>query len=94
MVNGGKIVTSSSILVDEERFPWLPPEQRHRPLASLAHAAQQPVQRPLVPQSEPAGASASAPATFSPVNSLRALNLFSGPYFRSDGLSAALLKNG
>ena len=90
----GSIVSSSSVLVDEERFPWSPPERAKRPLSSLRHAPRQPQQQPLVPASQPAGASASAPATFEPARSLKLLNLFSGPYSRSDGLATALTQNG
>jgi hypothetical protein len=76
----GKIWHSSSVLVDEERFPWSPPDRRHRPLTSISHAARQPLEQPLVPSSAPGASVASSPAAAT--GALRLLNLFSGPYYK------------
>ena len=90
-VGNNKVVHSSSVAVDEERFPWSPPERRHRPLSSVAHSARPPQHQSLAPAAVgDAGAVASAPATHEPYSSLRLLNLFSGPYSRADGLAASL----
>jgi hypothetical protein len=45
---GQRIVTSSSVLVDEEHFDWAPPPKRHQPLTAHAHAAAPPP-RPTLP---------------------------------------------
>ena len=45
---GQRVVTSSSVLVDEEHFDWAPPPKRHQPLTALAHAAAPPP-RPTLP---------------------------------------------
>ena len=45
---GQRVVTSSSVLVDEEHFDWAPPPKRHQPLTAHAHAAAQPP-RPTLP---------------------------------------------
>ena len=36
---GNSIVSSSSVLVDEERFDWAPKEKQHQPLTSVSQAA-------------------------------------------------------
>ena len=91
----GKVVHSSSVLVDEETFPWSPPERRTRRLTSASHAALRPERPPLAPPSAGnAGSVASAPATLEPLSRLHLLNLFSGPYTRADGLGAALKAQG
>ena len=89
LVDGNRVVTSSSVMVDEERFDMAAPDARHRPLASITH-------------SPPAAAAASLPLpTGSPNVSLplpctrrRCLNLYSGPYARADGLTAAMRSAG
>ena len=87
----GMIVTSSSVLVNEEYFSWLPEGQRKRPLTSVKHSAHAPSQDTLAPPSATtAGSVVSAPATFSDVSKLKMCNLFSGPYDRADGLESAL----
>ena len=85
---GGKIVQSSSVLVDEEHFDLSPPELRHRPLTSSSHAPRLPQHQPLNPELPSASSVSSSPGLFA--SELRALSLFSGPYARSDGLSSYL----
>jgi len=46
---GQRVVTSSSVLVDEEHFDWAPPPKRHQPLTALAHAAAPPPRLTLPP---------------------------------------------
>ncbi|MGA0059339.1 MAG: reverse transcriptase domain-containing protein [Planctomycetota bacterium] len=90
----GKVVQSSSVIVDEEHFDWAPPQKRHQPLTSVAHSARQPQHLPLRPDLPPAGSLASAPASYPADGSLRLLNLFSGPYARADGLASHLRRLG
>ena len=85
---GGKIVQSSSVLIDEEHFDLSPPERRHRPLTSSSHAPRMAQHQPLNPELPSAGSVSSSPGLFA--SELRALSLFSGPYARSDGLSSYL----
>ena len=73
---GDKIVTSSSVMIDEEWFDLAAEGRRHRPLTALAHAPPAPAAEPLP-----------APA---PERGLRLLSLFSGPYARADGLKPHL----
>ena len=85
----GKIVTRSSVVVDEEHLMWAPASERHVPLTALSHAAAPPLQRPLVPASTaPSGSDVAAPATYHRMT--RILNLFSGSYARTNGLTAKL----
>ena len=85
---GRTIVTSSSVNVDEENFDWAPGGRSHHPLTAASRAAAPPPHAPLSSEQLPAGSVASAPSTYS--RELRFLDLFSGPYSRSDGLSAAM----
>ena len=77
---GNQVVTSSSVLVDEERFDWAPPEKKHQPLtpASLA---------PRQLQHAPLGRETGAPALDE--REPRLLNVFSGTYGRAGGLTAS-----
>ena len=85
LMPGNKIMTSSSVMVDEERFDWAPPESKHKPLTSKSHAPSQPLTTPLAPHLASAGSNVSAPSTYA--KPLRLLNLFSGPYGRAHKLS-------
>ena len=86
-------VRSSSVLVDEERFPWLgkdaycplsPPErQTASPQPSLGGT--QPLEEIIDPY-----ASGTTSINDTPKRNLNFLNLFSGPYARSNGLSDRL----
>ena len=94
LVPGNRIITSSSVLVNEEYFDWAPAEFKHKPLTSISHAravtASDAANLPMIPT---AGSNVSAPSTFNDGGATtRALfmNLFSGPYARSDGLTAAM----
>ena len=80
----GKLITSSAVQVDEESFPWhgrnaKQPLAPARPSSSSAHASR-------------GGQGSSHPSTASTSDrdSLCALNLFSGPYARAEGLSPRL----
>ena len=77
----GKLITSSAVQVDEERFPWHGRDAK-QPLA------------PTRPSSSPPHASRGgqdpSTASASDRDSLCALNLFSGPYARAEGLSPRL----
>ena len=80
----GKLITSSAVQVDEESFPWhgrsaKQPLAPARPSSSSAHASR-------------GGQDSSNPSTASTSDrdSLCALNLFSGPYARAEGLSPRL----
>jgi hypothetical protein len=55
---GQKIVTSSSVLVDEEHFDWAPLAKRHQPLTAVAHAPESPQRLTALPRLLPAGAPA------------------------------------
>ena len=91
----GKVVPSSSVLVDEERMAWGPPETRNRPLLSCRTAPEPVALQPLLPASAAGtGSDVSAPATYDGQRRLCLLNLFSGPYARVDGLKAMLEKRG
>ncbi|MDC0525827.1 hypothetical protein OAO87_02415, partial [bacterium] len=85
---GGKVVTSSSVLVDEEHFDWQLPELRHQPLTSLTHMPSAPQPSSLLPPQPPPPSDVSARATYQ--KKLVLLNLFSGPYARSNGLTAKM----
>ena len=91
LVDGNRVVPSSSVIVDEEHFDWAPSGQRHRPLTSKAHASapasQTALPLPAIPL--PAGSNVSAPSTYQLLHK-SFLNLFSGPYSRADGLSSAM----
>ena len=50
MLVGQKIVTSSSVSVDEEHFDWAPPEKCHQPLTAVSHAAAPEHRQPLLPE--------------------------------------------
>ena len=86
---GNSVVSSSSVVVDEEHFDWAPPAKRHQPLTPLVRAAAQPQRQPLVPGEPPNDSAAPPPSTPG-----RFLNLFSGPYARADGLAAKLRGRG
>ena len=80
----GKLITSSAVQVDEESFPWhgrsaKQPLAPARPSSTSAHASR-------------GGQDSSNPSTASTSDrdSLCALNLFSGPYARAEGLSPRL----
>ena len=60
---GQKIVTSSSVLVDEEHFDWAPPPKRHQPLTAVAHASSPPLRPTAPPLLLPAGAPTSRTLT-------------------------------
>ncbi|MDC0525432.1 reverse transcriptase domain-containing protein [bacterium] len=90
----GKVVTSSSVSVNEEYFPWSPPARKQRPLASIKYAAKQPLATSLRPSLPDASSNVSSPSTFSTNRELVALNLFSGPYARAKGLTAILQRDG
>ena len=79
---GNVVRCSSSVLVDEEYFPLRPASERHQPLTSLSHAASQPPLPPLTPSAT------------RDERQLRFLNIFSGPYARSNGLAAKLQQRG
>ena len=85
---GKTIVTSSSVVVDEEHFDWAPGGAKHHPLTAVSHSASPPPRAPLSSETASAGPLASAPSTYD--RTLRFLDLFSGPYARSDGLSTAM----
>lgn len=85
---GRSIVTSSSVVVDEEYLPWAPGGEQRHPLTAVSHAPSQPQHAPLSTEQAPASSAASAPATFD--RRLCFLDLMSGPYARSDGLTAEL----
>jgi ribosomal protein L18E len=94
LVDGRMVVSSSSVLVDEEHFDWAPPASRHRPLTSLTHSASPPAPVALLPATVPAVSSnVSGRSTFDLLRG-HFLNLFSGPYARADGLSAAMTSLG
>ena len=78
---GRSVVTSSSVVVDEEYLPWSPGGKDHHPLTAVAHA-------PPQPQRDPLGAERAAG------RQLKFLDLFSGSYSRTDGLAAALRADG
>ena len=81
----GKLVTSSSVQVDEENLPWhgkdakLPLSPASRPQSNESQHATRGGQDPSI-------------ASTSDRDSLRMLNMFSGPYSRAEGLSQRLKK--
>lgn len=91
------MVTSSSVVVDEEFFPWRGADA-HRPLAPATSS--QPQYSPAsVPSSVPPPSAGSTMARTPnvvgvPDRGFTLLNLFSGPYNRSGGLKDALLSRG
>ncbi len=105
----GKVVTSSSVLVDEEYFPWLG-KDAYQPLlptsgsssAAAVAAAAQPRPIALGPAPSPSPSSDASAATIAsaadvnaaPRKQLRLLSLFSGPYRRPGGLKQKLLSYG
>ena len=88
MLVGKTIVTSSSVVVDEEHFDWAPGGVKHHPLTAISHSAASPPLAPLSSEVASANPLASAPAAYGCV--LRFLDFFSGPYVRSDGLAASM----
>ena len=77
----GKLITSSAVQVDEESFPWHGRDAKQplapaRPSSSSPHASR--------------GGQDPSTASASNRDSLCALNLFSGPYARAEGLSKRL----
>ena len=87
----GRKVRSSSVLVDEERFPWLgkdsyvPLEQPVRSLPPKSLGGNQTGEA-----SSDASASSSTSINDTPKRQFNFLNLFSGPYVRTQGLSDRL----
>ena len=61
---GRTIVTSSSVVVDEEHFDWAPGGTHHYPLTAVSHAAAQQQPQSLSTEQSSAGSLASAPATY------------------------------
>ena len=86
----GRKVRSSSVVVDEERFPWLG-KDAYVPLSPPERSASR--TQPSLGSDHPSGdhINASSSGTTSindtPKRHLNFLNLFSGPYKRSNGLS-------
>ena len=86
----GRKVRSSSVVVDEERFPWLG-KDAYVPLSPPERSASH--TQPSLGSDHPSGdhINASSSGTTSindtPKRHLSFLNLFSGPYKRSNGLS-------
>ena len=89
---GRTVVTSSSVVVDEEHFDWAPGGSKHHPLTAVSRSASQPPLAPLSTEVASARPLASAPATYD--RTLRFLDFFSGPYARSDGLAGCLRDSG
>ena len=87
---GGKIISTSSVMVDEEVMPWRAEPDRHCPLSPstppLLHAPDT-VQEPTPTNISPTARTAT-PAT------ARLLNLFSGPYDGTTVLRAHLEEKG
>ena len=94
LVSGASnVISSSSIFVDEENFPWSPPDKQRRPLTSLSHSPGDP-QRPALSPTIPLGdvsSLASEAADASRASDLKFHELFSGPPARTDGLKAELV---
>ena len=85
---GQKIVTSSSVLVDEEHFDWAPPSKRHQPLTAVAHASAPPLRPTAPPLLLPAGSPTSRTLTdpiFGPAPLLPPLVPGGVPLPRNDG---------
>ena len=89
LVAGGKIISSSSVLVDEDYFDWAPAAKRHQPLtaASRRHS---PAPTPSLHRPADASDRDDTPD----LNALCFLDLFSGAYARTDGLKATLKQHG
>ena len=86
-----KVIPSSSMLVDEEWFPWLG-KNAYQPLRASTRA-QMTDTAPAPTTGGETNGSGSGGTAFKHANTqLHALNLFSGPYGRSDGLTACLQK--
>jgi hypothetical protein len=94
LVDGRRVVTSSSVIVNEEYFDWAPRDSQHRPLTSVSHAAAPAQPSALLPDVGAPHSDVSAPATYSRSDKLRMLSVFSGPYARADGLAAYLRQCG
>ena len=77
----GKLATGSSVQIDEENFPW-----RSNPKLPLPPALNRTYG---TNDTSPGGAEPSV-ASLSNRDSLKCLNLFSGPYSRAEGLSPRL----
>ena len=75
----GKIISSSSVQIDEENFPWRLAESK-QPICPARSA----------PSSASRGGVMPSVASLSNRDSLKCLNLFSGPYARAEGLSKRL----
>jgi hypothetical protein len=99
----GTIVSSSSVQVDEEHMPRLG-SQAHQPLPPTTPSARASPSDP-VPHLDSDRPTAPAAPSAAPINAsvhherparktLSLLNLFSGPYHRTDGLAAALSAHG
>ena len=100
LVDGGSIVSSSSVMVNEEEFPWLG-ARRLKPLSSTPDPAAVAQPSNIIPASTPADPDASneVRSGYSAVNkaprrSLHALNLFSGPYSTAGNLAEVLKQRG
>ena len=77
----GKMISSSSVQIDEENFPWRLAESK-QPICPA---------RPS-PSNASRGGVVPSVASLSNRDSLKCLNLFSGPYARAEGLSKRLKK--
>ena len=100
LVDGGSIVSSSSVMVNEEEFPWLG-ARRIKPLSTDFDATAAAPPPAVVPTSADADmvASNEARSGYSAINkatrrSLHALNLFSGPYSSDGNLACSLRSRG
>ena len=80
ILTDGKIVSSSSVQIDEENFPW-----------RLADSKQTLCPARPTPSNASRGGVTPSIASLSDRDSLTCLNLFSGPYTRAEGLSKRLL---
>ena len=86
----GRKVRSSSVMCDEERFPWLG-KNAYCPLSTPERSISQP--SPSLGGAHPhdhhvdAAASGNTSINDTPKRHLKFLNLFSGPYVRAKGLS-------
>ena len=95
MLVSGKVMTSSSVQINEEIFPWRPINDAYESINPLSAP---PLSANQVPSSTPTTAPpAPAPPSDSIVHEVdksQFLNLFSGPYEGADNLKAALTVEG
>ena len=103
MLVDGKVVTSSSVLVDEEHYPWCG-RDAYKPLTPTTRVETQPSAQPLHPRGdasppssndmvEPTFANHSEITSRQP-NRCTLLDLFSGSYHRTDGLAQRMRSYG